>query len=213
MLVGSFFAIAQDNLKRRLAYSTISQLSYIILGAAFLTSNGIKGAMLHIPFHGFMKITLFMCAGAIMVATGKKNISEMAGIGKQIPVTMLAFSITALGMCGIPPVCGFISKIYLCFGAWTLDRYGLIFLAVILISSLLDVIYFFPIIYTAFFRELPKGERSGTGEGKIKEAPIFMVVPLTITAIFSIIFFIHPNTLFIFDLVKTAIVDLGFGGI
>jgi len=215
MIVGSFFAIAQDNLKRRLAYSTISQLSYIILGAALLTSDGIKGAMLHIPFHGFMKITLFMCAGAIMVATGKKNISEMAGIGKQIPVTMLAFSITALGMCGIPPVCGFISKIYLCFGAWSLDQYGVIFLAVILTSSLLDVLYFFPIIYTAFFRELPEGERSGTGEGEIKEAPIFMLVPLTITAIFSIIFFIHPNTLFIFDLVNTAIAELSpfFGGI
>ena len=81
--------------------------------------------------------------------------------------------------------------------------------------SLLDVLYFFPIIYTAFFRELPKGGGSGTGEGKIKEAPIFMLVPLTITAIFSIIFFIHPNTLFIFDLVNTAIAELGplFGGV
>jgi formate hydrogenlyase subunit 3/multisubunit Na+/H+ antiporter MnhD subunit len=213
MIVGSFFAIAQDNLKRRLAYSTISQLSYIILGAALLTSNGIRGAMLHIPFHGYMKITLFMCAGAIMVATGKKNVSELAGIGKQMPVTMLAFSITAIGMCGIPPVCGFISKIYLCFGAWALQPpYGLIFLAVILISSLLDVIYFFPIIYTAFFRELPEGERSGTGEVEIKEAPIFVVVPLVITAIVSVIFFLHPNTMFIFDLVKTAVIDLGFSG-
>ena len=212
MIVGSFFAIAQDNLKRRLAYSTISQLSYIILGAALLAPNspsGITGAMLHIPFHGYMKITLFMCAGAIMVATGKKNVSEMAGIGKQMPITMLAFGITAIGMCGIPPVCGFISKIYLCFGAWALDfPYGLIFLSIILISSLLDVIYFFPIIYTAFFRE-PEGEGSGTGEVEIKEAPIFMVVPLGITAIFSIIFFIHPNTMFIFDLVKTAVASLG----
>jgi formate hydrogenlyase subunit 3/multisubunit Na+/H+ antiporter MnhD subunit len=155
-----------------------------------------------------MKITLFMCAGAIMVATGKKNISEMAGIGKQIPITMLAFSITAMGMCGIPPACGFISKIYLCFGAWALQPpYGLIFLAVILVSSLLDVIYFFPIIYTAFFRELPEG--GGSEEGEIKEAPIFMVVPLSITAIFSIIFFIHPNTMFVFDLVKTAVASLG----
>ena len=209
MIVASFMAIAQDNLKRRLAYSTISQLSYIILGAALLTPSGIRGAMLHIPFHGYMKITLFMCAGAIMVATGKRNISELAGIGKQMPVTMLAFSITAIGMCGIPPVCGFISKIYLCFGAWALGSpYGLIFLSIILISSLLDVIYFFPVIYTAFFRE-PEGIRSGTGEVEIKEAPIFVVVPLAITAIVSIIFFLHPNTMFIFDLVKTAVASLG----
>ncbi len=209
MIVASFMAIAQDNLKRRLAYSTISQLSYIILGAALLTPSGITGAMLHIPFHGYMKITLFMCAGAIMVATGKKNISEMAGIGKQMPVTMLAFSITAIGMCGIPPACGFISKIYLCFGAWALQPpYGLIFLSIILTSSLLDVIYFFPVIYTAFFRE-PEGGGIGTGEVKIKEAPIFAVVPLAITAIVSMIFFIHPNTLFIFDLVKTAVASLG----
>lgn len=212
MIVGSFLAIAQDNLKRRLAYSTISQLSYIILGAALLTEKGIGGAMLHIPFHGFMKITLFLCAGAIMVATGKKNISEMAGIGKQIPLTMLTFTIGAIGMSGIPPVCGFISKLYLCFGAWTLDQYGIIFLAVIMTSSLLDVIYFFPIIYIAFFRE-PEGGGSGTEGGEIKEAPLFMLVPLTITAIFSVVLFIHPNTLFIFDLMKTAIADLGFGGV
>jgi len=210
MIVGSFLAIAQDNLKRRLAYSTISQLSYIILGAALLTPNGIKGAMLHIPFHGYMKITLFLCAGAIMVATGKKNISEMAGIGKQIPVTMLAFTITAIGMCGIPPVCGFISKLYLCFGAWTSDQYGILFLAVILTSSLLDVIYFFPIIYTAFFREPEGGSRSSTV--MMKEAPLFILVPIVITAIFSIIFFIYPNTLYILDLTRTAIADLGFGG-
>ncbi len=118
MIVANLFAIAQDNLKRRLAYSTINQLSYIILGTALLTQDGIRGAMMHIPFHGFMKITLFLCAGAIMVVTGKKNISEMAGIGKTMPVTMLAFTITAFGMCGIPPVVGFISKWYLCMGSY-----------------------------------------------------------------------------------------------
>jgi len=213
MIVASFFAIAQDNLKRRLAYSTISQLSYIILGAAMVTESGIKGAMLHIPFHGYMKITLFLCAGAIMVATGKKNVSEMAGLGKIMPVTMLAFSIAAIGMSGIPPVCGFISKLYLCFGAWALDPtpYAMIFLSVILISSLLDIIYFFPIIYTAFFEE-PDGGIGGGGDVKINEAPLFMLIPLSITAIFSIIFFFYPNAFYILDLVKMAAVDI-FGGI
>jgi len=211
MIVGSFFAIAQDDLKKRLAYSTISQLSYIILGAALLTENGIRGAMLHIPFHGYMKITLFLCAGAIMVATGKRKISEMTGIGKTMPFTMLAFSIAAIGMAGIPPVAGFISKLYLCLGAWAVGSpYGMIFLAVILISSLLDVIYFFPIIQTAFFRE--PTEISGTGEVKIKEAPLLVVAPLSITAIFSIVFFIYPNMFYIFDLAKMAIGDI-FGGV
>ena len=212
MIVGSLFAIAQDDLKKRLAYSTISQLSYIILGASLLTENGIRGAMLHIPFHGYMKITLFLCAGAIMVATGKRKISEMAGIGKIMPYTMLAFSIAALGMVGIPPVAGFISKFYLCLGAWAVESpYGMIFLAVILISSLLDVVYFFPIIYTAFFKK-PAEDAGGSGEEKIKEAPVLMVVPLAITAIFSIIFFVYPNMFYIFDLVKMAVGDI-FGGV
>ena len=211
MLVGSFFAIAQDDLKKRLAYSTISQLSYIILGAALLTENGIRGAMLHIPFHGYMKITLFLCAGAIIAVTGKKKISEMAGIGKTMPMTMLAFSIAAIGMAGVPPVAGFISKLYLCLGAWAVvSPYGMIFLAVILISSLLDIIYFFPIIHTAFFKK-PEVEIGGSGEVKIKEAPLLIVIPLTITAIFSIVFFVYPNMFYILDLVNMAILNL-FGG-
>jgi formate hydrogenlyase subunit 3/multisubunit Na+/H+ antiporter MnhD subunit len=206
--MGSFMAITQDNLKRRLAYSTISQLSYIILGAALLTKDSIQGAMLHIPFHGYMKITLFLCAGAILVATKKTNISEMAGIGKRMPVTMLAFSIGAIGMVGLPPVAGFISKIYLCFGALDLGSpYAMIFLSVILISSLLDVVYFFPIIYSAFFREPEDRSKEGRSE-----APLLVLLPLAITAIFSIVFFFFPNTLYIMDLVKTAAGNL-FGGI
>src|SRR4030043_2125516 len=93
MIGASLFAIAQDNLKKRLAYSTISQLSYIIFGVALLSPMGITGAMIHIPFHGFMKITLFLCAGSILVASGKENISEMKGIGRAMPITMLAFTV------------------------------------------------------------------------------------------------------------------------
>ncbi len=184
MIVANLFAIAQDNLKRRLAYSTINQLSYIILGVALLSPKGIEGAMIHIPFHGFMKITLFLCAGAIMVVTGKKNISEMGGVGKKMPITMLAFTITAFGMCGIPPACGFISKWFLCLG--TLQAEEIIFLFVLLIASLLDVVYFFPIIHTAFF----KRAEGGGEETEVKEAPLFMLIPLSLTAIFSVLFFL-----------------------
>nr|QNO53764.1 NAD(P)H-quinone oxidoreductase subunit 2, chloroplastic [Methanosarcinales archaeon ANME-1 ERB6] len=205
MIVANLFAIAQDNLKRRLAYSTINQLSYIILGAALLTSDGIRGAMIHIPFHGFMKITLFLCAGAIMVVTGKKNISEMGGVGKTMPVTMLAFTIGALGMCGIPPACGFISKWFLCLG--TLQAHEIVFLFVLLIASLLDVVYFFPIIHTAFFKQ-PEGK---VKEVEVKEAPLFMLIPLSITAIFSVLFLLdfilglNVISMYFYKLVEVAL--------
>ncbi len=209
MIVASLMAIAQDNLKKRLAYSTISQLSYILFGVALLNTMGVQGAMLHIPFHGFMKITLFMCAGAIIAVTGKKNISEMAGIGRTMPVTMTAFTVGALGMSGIPPVCGFISKWYL--GLGTLEAHSLGLLAVLMISSLLDIVYFFPIIYTAFFGK-PEGWTEGGEEPKkavIKEASIFMLIPLALTAIFSIIFCLFPNTFYILELAQTAVAGLG----
>lgn len=210
MVVASFFAIAEDNLKRRLAYSTISQLSYIILGVALLSPYGVTGAMVHIPFHGFMKITLFLCAGAIMVVTGKKEISEMSGIGRTMPITMIAFTIGAIGMCGSPPVSGFVSKWFLCLG--TLQSGQLIFLAVILISSLLDAVYFFPIVITAFFRKAG-GTDEWKGGIREKEHPLylFMVIPLVITAIFSIVFFLFPNTFYIIDLAERAVRTL-YGG-
>jgi formate hydrogenlyase subunit 3/multisubunit Na+/H+ antiporter MnhD subunit len=204
MIVASLFAIAQDDLKRRLAYSTISQLSYIVFGVALLSPKGITGAMLHIPFHGFMKITLFLCAGSILVASGKKKISEMAGIGRSMPITLLAFVVGALGMCGIPPVCGFISKWFL--GLGTVETGSLFFLAVLLTSSLLDVVYFFPIIYTAYFGRRKRGVSNLGGGRKIKEAPLSIVIPLSIAALFSIIFcFPNPITSAVLDLVRLAI--------
>ncbi|MCP3951485.1 MAG: monovalent cation/H+ antiporter subunit D family protein [Desulfobacterales bacterium] len=210
MIVASFLAIGQDNLKRRLAYSTISQLSYILFGVALLSPFGVKGAMIHIPFHAFMKITLFLSAGAIMVITGKKAISQLAGIGRQMPITMTAFTIGAVGMCGAPPVAGFISKWYLCLGS--VQSGHLIFLGVILVSSLLDVIYFFPIIKTAFF-----DNPAGAADGEHRTAPrlessrplyLFMVVPLALTACFSIVFCFFPGTFYILDLVEIAVRNL-----
>ncbi len=185
VIVANIIALTQDDLKRRLAFSTINNLSIIILGAALLSSQGIRGAMLLIPFHGFMKITLFMCAGAIYVKTHLENISEMEGIGRQMPITMAAFTIGAAGLTGIPPVCGFISKWYLCLGA--LEAKEIIFLMVLLVSALLDGAYFFPIIYGAFFKR-PKFVKS-----KFDEAPVLVVAPIVITAIGSLLFGLFPD--------------------
>jgi multicomponent Na+:H+ antiporter subunit D len=207
MIAASLFAIAQDNLKRRLAYSTISQLSYIILGVALLSPMGITAAMIHIPFHGFMKITLFLCAGSILVASKKENISEMAGIGRTMPITMFAFTVGALGMCGTPLTGGFISKWFL--GLGTVQSGNLAFLGVLLSSSLLDVVYFFPIVYTAFFGNSERME-SSRGRRKINEAPLPMVIPVSITALFSIIFYFpNPLTDVALNLVRMAISNLG----
>lgn len=224
MIVASLFAMAQDNLKKRLAYSTISQLSYILFGVGLLSPMGMTGAMLHIPFHGFMKITLFLGAGFILAATGKKNISEMAGIGRTMPITMFAFTIGALGMCGAPPVVGLISKWYLGLGA--IQSGHMIFLAVLLIASLLDVVYFFPLIRTAFFETMPSQELLPGDLGKsvevFPEKPqriettrwlyVLMLLPLSITALFSVLFFIFPNLFYLLDLARLAVRDI-LGGL
>ncbi|RZN14102.1 MAG: monovalent cation/H+ antiporter subunit D family protein [Methanosarcinales archaeon] len=203
LIVANLFALAQDNLKRRLAYSTINQLSLIIFGVALLSYEGIEGAMMHIPFHGFMKITLFMCAGAIMVASGKKNISDMAGIGKKMPVTMIAFTIGALGMCALPPTAGYVTHHLFVHGCEEAGGSMTIFPYMLLIVAILDVMYFFPIIYTAFFKKSKDG-----GDCGIQEAPIFMLIPIAITAAVSIIFYFYPDLFYISDLVHTAISGL-----
>lgn len=184
IIVASLFALTHDNLKKRLAYSTISQLSYIILGVVLLTPAGITGGMLHILNHAFTKITLFFCAGAIIVASGKEKISEMNGIGKQMPLTMLAFTLGALGMAGIPATAGFISKLYLLIG--TVEAVQIPLLLVLLASTLLNVAYFFPVIINAFFKR-PEKEQS------FKEAPLFMLVPLILTGLISILLGILPD--------------------
>jgi len=182
----SLFALAQDNLKRRLAFSTISQLSYIVLGAALITPSALLGSILHITFHGFMKITLFFCAGAIFVKTGKENISEMNGIGRQMPLTLGAFAVGAIGMAGIPPACGFLSKWYLCLGS--LEAGEMIFVLILLTSSLLNVAYFFPIVYRAFFKKAEGGDPV-----RRAEASWWMLAPILACALMSIIFGLNPD--------------------
>jgi multicomponent Na+:H+ antiporter subunit D len=187
VLAASLIALSQDGLKRRLAFSTIGQLSYIVMGAALLSPKGLTGGMLHIAMHAFGKITLFMCAGAIFVATGKKYISEMVGIGRRMPVTMAAFLIGSLSVIGLPPTGGFISKWFLVLG--TLEAEQPAMLAVLLGSSLLNAAYFLPIVYRAFFCT---PEEAMFGD-KVEEAPLWCVAPLMLTALATVSLFFYPQ--------------------
>jgi len=190
IIVGSLIALSQDNLKRLLAFSTIAQLSYIVLGVGLLSPKGMTGGILHIAMHAFGKITLFFCAGAIFVATGKRNISEMVGIGKRMPLTMAAFFIASLSIIGLPPTGGFLSKWYLVLGS--LEAHQIAFLIVLLTSSLLNAAYFMPVVYKAFFCT----PQESMFEDKVQEAPLFCLVPLMITAAISVMFFFYPQPFF-----------------
>ncbi|MBE0446929.1 MAG: monovalent cation/H+ antiporter subunit D family protein [Actinobacteria bacterium] len=186
IIVASIIALRQDNLKARLAYSTVSQLSYVMLGASLLTLSGITGSVMHIGLHAFGKITLFFTAGAIYVATHKTKVSELDGIGKQMPFTMAAFTVGSLSMIGLPPLGGFLSKWYIGIGA--IEAGQLPIIAVIAASTMLNAAYFLPIVYAAFFKELPPGEKT-----ERREAPAIMVVPLTVTAIGTLVLFLWPS--------------------
>jgi NADH-quinone oxidoreductase subunit L/multicomponent Na+:H+ antiporter subunit D len=149
LLAASVIALRKDNLKRRLAYSTVSQLSYIVLGLSVLSREAIAGGLLHIPAHAFMKLTLFFCAGIIHVETHTDDISDMAGIGKRMPVTMAAFAVAAAGMAGIPLVAGFVSKFYLLVGTVSTGAY--VYTLALLVSGVLNIAYFWPVVYQAYF--------------------------------------------------------------
>lgn len=183
----SLIAIGKDDLKARLAFSTVSQLAYIILGVVLLTPYGIAGGLLHIANHAFAKITLFFCAGAIYVVTRKKKISEMHGLGRAMPWTFAAFAIASLSMIGVPGVAGFVTKWHLLLGAWDAGSMGIIL--ILLTSTLLNAAYFAPIAYHAFFSK-PENASSPT---VYKEASPLMVVPLVITALISVLIGIFPG--------------------
>ncbi len=187
IVVASLIALSQDELKRRLAFSTIGQLSYIVLGVALLSKSGMTGGMLHIAMHAFGKITLFFCAGAIFCATGIKYISKMKGIGRRMPITMVAFFIGSLSVVGFPPCGGFISKWFLVLG--TIESGNLVFLFVLLASSFLNAAYFFPVFYNAFFCS----QDEMMFEDRVEEAPIWCLVPIVITASISILLFFYPQ--------------------
>ncbi|MFP6748784.1 MAG: monovalent cation/H+ antiporter subunit D family protein [Alphaproteobacteria bacterium] len=187
ILMASIIALRQDNLKRRLAYSTVSQLSYVILGALILSPLSTMGAALHIAVHAFGKITLFMAAGAIYTAAHKINVSQLDGIGRRMPWTMGAFAIGAISMIGLPPAAGFLSKWYMLLGAWQVGQWFAV--VVIVGSTLLNAAYFLPIIHAAFFKpEIPGGPAHEHGE-----APWPIVVALVATASATILLFLFPG--------------------
>ena len=188
VIVSSLIAMTQDNLKRLLAFSTIGQLSYIILGISLLAPHAVQGSMLHIPMHAFGKITLFFCAGAIFVASGKKYISQLSGLGRAMPWTMGAFAVGAMSVIGLPLTGGLLSKLYMIWGAADAQQHLL--LGVYLVSSVLNGVYFFPIVYRAFF-----GTPSD-GVSQVREAPLACVAPLVLTASVSVVLFFFPNVFF-----------------
>ncbi len=187
LLLASVVALTKDNLKARLAYSTVSQLAYVVLGAALLMPLSIVGGAMHIAMHAFGKITLFFCAGAIYVASGKTEISDMDGIGRRMPVTVAAFCIGALSVIGLPPFGGAWSKYFLALGA--MDAGHVIFVAVFMISSLLNVAYLMPVVARGFFAGSDDG-------GGIREAPMFCVVPLCLTAFGCLLLFFFADDLY-----------------
>ncbi|MGF6177911.1 monovalent cation/H+ antiporter subunit D family protein [Ensifer sp. 4252] len=185
ILMASVYALTRDDLKARLAYSTVSQLSYIVLGVVLLSPVAMVGGIIHIAAHAFSKITLFFCAGSIYCASGKRNISDMAGIGRRLPWTMGAFFVGSLSMIGVPPTAGFVSKWYLALGS--VEAGEIAFLIVLLVSSVLNAAYFLPVSYVAFF-----GTEVQESPATVREIPM-MTIPLVATAILSVLMGIFPG--------------------
>ncbi len=195
MLLASLVALQQDNLKARLAYSTVSQLAYIVLGAALATSASIMGSSLHLATHAVGKITLFFCAGAIYTATKKTLVSELNGLGRIMPFTFAAYTIAAISIIGLPPFAGSWSKWFLIDGAISADR--LVIAIAFLLSTLLNIVYLIPIALNGFLLK-PQDGHSG-----IKEAPFAVVMPLCVTAgLCFILFFFLP---YVYDYLQTII--------
>ena len=188
-------ALRGGNLKRMLAYSTVSQLSYIVMAAAILAPLSAAGAALHIAAHAFGKITLFFAAGSIYTAAHKTEIHQLDGIGRRMPWTMGAFAVGALSMIGLPPAAGFISKWYMLLGAFNADQ--LVAVAVIVVSTLLNAAYFGPIVYMAFFR--PERAYDGPGDHgehhhhEHGEAPLPIVIATIATATLTVLLFLFPD--------------------
>ncbi len=183
IIAASLVALRQTNIKRLLAYSTVAQLSYVIMAAAILKPLAEIGASIHMVAHAFGKITLFFAAGAIYTASKKTEIGQLAGIGRRMPWTMTAFTIGALSMIGVPPTGGFVSKWFILAGAFQADNYVAIF--TIIISTVLNAAYFLPIVFIAWFGRETEG--AGPDHG---EAPLPIIIALTTTAALTILFFL-----------------------
>ncbi len=195
ILFAAFTALRQTKIKRMLAYSTINQLSFVILGAASANPLGLFAALLHLVYHSFMKITLFYTAGAIIKHTGKNMLKEMAGLAKLMPFTSLAFAIGAWGIVGLPPVAGWVSKFYLVKTYFTLGQlpgniYFFAFVFVYLLSSFIELGFFLPpIVYAYFKSEIANSKNWQSETGKLKlELPLNMLIPILTVALISLIF-------------------------
>lgn len=197
ILMASIIAMRQDNLKARLAYSTVSQLGYVSLGALLANSAAVTGAALHIAMHAFGKITLFFCAGAILVASHKTRVSELRGLGRQMPVTMAAFLVASLSIIGLPPAGGMWSKWYLLLGALEHDQ--IVLMLVLLVSSLLNIAYLLPIAVRAFF---PGDEVAVTAP--LNEAPLPSLLAIVFTATACVVLFFAAQWL---PFINAAVTD------
>lgn len=183
IVYGSLRALFQDELKKRLAYSTVSQVSYIALGASVFGPVATIGGIVHLVHQGLMKITLFFCAGNFAETSGVHYISEMNGMGRRMPWTMAAFTLASLGMIGVPPIAGFISKWYLASGALAADKTWVI--AILIASSLLNAAYFLPIIYRGWFQEPDNSDTIGGYSGMLETHWMLLFPPL-VTALLSL---------------------------
>jgi multicomponent Na+:H+ antiporter subunit D len=197
LITASLVALSKDNLKARLAYSTVSQLAYIVLGAALANHYAILGGALHIATHALGKITLFMCAGAIYVASHKTEISDMQGLGRKMPFTFAAFCVGAFSIIGLPPLAGTWSKWYLVLGA--AETGMLVVVAIYMISSLLNIAYLMPIVAKGFFRPAPELATASAGaavtpsKSGIQEAPLLCVLPPCLTALGCFVLFFYAD--------------------
>lgn len=205
IFMGSMLAYREKMIKKRLAYSTVSQLSYILFGLALLQPQAMTGALLHVVFHAFIKSTLFLCAGAIIYKTGRTNVDDMTGIGKEMPVTIWCYTFASLALIGIPPASGFISKWYLAEGSLLSGTGVFTWLGpvVLLISALLTAGYLLQITIKGF---LP-GTDYDYGSLQKREPNLWMIIPLIILAALSVGLGIFPNPLteFIQGIVETVL--------
>ncbi len=189
IIAASLVALREDNLKLRLAYSTIGQLSYIVLAASLANAQAFSAGAFHIAAHAFGKITLFFCAGAIYTAMGKTKVSELRGIGRSMPITMTAFIIGSLVMIGLPPTAGFVTKWNLINGALNADNWFAI--SVIIIGTILTTSYLAPIIILGLKSE--SHQKNSSKISTYSEAPLTMLLAIVITSIISITMFIYPD--------------------
>ena len=193
VFMGSMLAYREKVTKKRLAYSTVSQISYILFGMALLVPEGLTGSLLHVIFHAVIKSTLFMCAGAIIYKTGKTSVDELKGIGKEMPVTIWCYTFASAALIGIPPASGFISKWHLAIGSLDsgIATFSWLGPVVLLISALLTAGYLFPITVNGF---LP-GADFDYGSLKKKEPVKMMVIPIMILAVLAILLGVFPAPL------------------